>query len=609
MTDKIQPANETGYDDLYIEAYCEECDIKQIIPFEDSHNYSCEKCGTRVILSVPTQIKWCDHCNIPIISKKDHNEINECKICNNSLKKISTDIRPVFPEERLLMEIIIGKPLEYIDKSVWYSNSRYIVNGEKIAITLKTYENLQINKEKTAAIRAELKKYSDQNNDKAFKHYIDLFMQANKERHVLLKHEAYTFISRVVKDYNYDISQILVSFSGGKDSTVIADLVSKALTSTDIKHIYGDTTLEFPTTAEYVNRFRKNNSKTIMSTAKNREMNFLEQCNVIGPPSRVMRWCCHTFKTGPISRKIDHMFKNTKILTFYGIRASESESRSKYERVYDSPKISRQKVASPIFDWKDIDVWLHILRENIDFNDAYKLGFSRVGCWCCPNNNIRAEFIANLYSPDLFEEWNNYLLDFSKKIGKADYDVYVKEGKWKARQGGYGIEAADDVILTAEECTKEEDALIYRLNAATTPEFYSMFIPLGIVREDLGRKLLDERIILHPNKHYPLFSIQPYRGGNHKYAVKVIVLDKTLKTDSQKSKLIMKIEYQIRKFNGCKNCLACEALCQFRAITIRGSHYIIDEKKCKRCGVCTNPKYLDRGCMMSKYLFKAEKKV
>ena len=27
------------------------------------------------------------------------------------------------------------------------------------------------------------------------------------------------------------------------------------------------------------------------------------------------------------------------------------------------------------------------LAESVDFNGAYRLGYDRVGCWCCPNNN------------------------------------------------------------------------------------------------------------------------------------------------------------------------------------------------------------------------------
>ena len=92
--------------------------------------------------------------------------------------------------------------------------------------------------------------------------------------------------------------------------------------------------------------------------------------DTIGPPARMMRWCCSMFKTGPITRVLNNMYRNQQVLTFYGIRKAESVSRSKYNRVEDSSesvKINKQTVASPIFFWMDIDIWLYILTTGIDF--------------------------------------------------------------------------------------------------------------------------------------------------------------------------------------------------------------------------------------------------
>ena len=58
------------------------------------------------------------------------------------------------------------------------------------------------------------------------------------------------------------------------------------------------------------------------------------------------------FKTGSITRVLTRYYRDTKILTFYGIRRDESTPRSKYNRVEDdaeSVKIQKQTVATPIF--------------------------------------------------------------------------------------------------------------------------------------------------------------------------------------------------------------------------------------------------------------------
>lgn len=226
---------------------------------------------------------------------------------------------------------------------------------------------------------------------------------------------------------------MIISFSGGKDSTVTADLVIKAIGTTELVHIFGDTTLEFPTTISYAERYRKAHPRAIFKIAKNSEQDFMKVCDDIGPPARMMRWCCSMFKTGPISRTLNNLCNDEKVLTYYGIRKVESVARSKYDRLTDdvtaNAKIKKQVDAAPIFYWTDLDIWLYILTEEIDFNESYKLGYDRVGCWCCPNNNVRAQFLSKIYMPERSKEWRDFLIKFAKRVGKPDAEVYVDSGK------------------------------------------------------------------------------------------------------------------------------------------------------------------------------------
>lgn len=191
-------------------------------------------------------------------------------------------------------------------------------------------------------------------------------MEANKDRLNYLIDEASEFVKKTAEDFKEE--NRIISFSGGKDSTVTADIVTKALSDPSLVHIFGDTTLEFPTTIEYARRFREDHPHAIFQIAKNYEQNFLDMANIIGPPARMMRWCCSMFKTGPITRVLNSLYRNQQVLTFYGIRKSESVSRSKYNRVEnnaESVKINKQTVAAPIFFWLDVDIWLYILAEKI----------------------------------------------------------------------------------------------------------------------------------------------------------------------------------------------------------------------------------------------------
>ena len=63
-------------------------------------------------------IFWCKHCKTPVITDKSN---AACTICGAKVRYLCADLRPVFPEERLLMEILLQKPLTYINSVVWAS--------------------------------------------------------------------------------------------------------------------------------------------------------------------------------------------------------------------------------------------------------------------------------------------------------------------------------------------------------------------------------------------------------------------------------------------------------------------------------------------------------
>ena len=545
----------------------------------------------KIVTNDEDLIYWCNTCKIPII-KKQGEELT-CPCCGKNIDYLASDLRPIFPEERLLIELLLDKPLAFLEKSVWASNNRYFIDGEVITITSRHYKKYSPEK-----LIFSLKEFTFSNKCEFFEKYIEKFIKANRGRLNYLYDEACEFIKETSKDY--PLENIILSFSGGKDSTVSADLTVRALSEPSLVHIFGDTTLEFPITMEYVKRFRENNRKAIFKIAKNKEQNFYRVCEDIGPPARMLRWCCSMFKTGPITRVLNNLYKDKQVLTFYGIRKCESVSRSKYNRVENSAdaiKINKQTVASPIFYWKDIDIWLYILGEKIDFNDAYRLGYDRVGCWCCPNNNERAQFLSSIYMPEESKKWKEFLIEFAKKIGKPDPEVYVTSGKWKARQGGNGLKASEDIKIKFANCTAEEHAKIYQLNKPIDEWFYELFLPFGRYAPELGRKLVKERVIVDIKTNIPIISIQPFVQEGYEYSVKVKTMNIEKHEDIQRM-----IAYQIKKYNACRECLKCESLCKFGAISIKYDEYHINDNKCKRCKMCVTPKYLVGGCLMDRYL-------
>lgn len=488
-----------------IERICPKCKVPM-------NGDKCIKPSCGCTTKMSSTIYWCDECNVPIFEKV-------CPVCGTEGKYISTDIRPVFPEENILISIILADdPAKYQQDSVWYGSGIYIINGKKVRMPVTKINKLPM--EEIRSIKSKYDVFAETIDYKYFNEYADKFIKSNADRYNYITEEAVNFVQQY-RD-KYAIEDMMVSFSGGKDSTVTSHIVNRALGTNKVLHIFGDTTLEFPYTLEYKKRFNKNaeSQGVRVLTAKNREKNFEELCKIVGPPSRVMRWCCTVFKTGAIQKTITSAFKDkSNILSFQGIRHNESASRSKYERESESPKISKQTVASPIIDWIDYDVWLYILTTKIDFNYAYRLGWTRVGCWCCPNNGGWSEFLAKVHMHDKYVHWRGLLVDFAKQIGKPDPEEYINEGGWKARQGGNGLAAAQTSVVSFEPCATEENAFNYELQKPITEELYDFFKPFGYVNHELGNKRLGEIFIL--NKSGKVILVLQGRIGNSKLKVTI----------------------------------------------------------------------------------------
>ena len=114
--------------------WCRNCNIETNEDF-------CPVCGQKTEEDVPAEVMWCAHCSVPII--KDVNDQNKetCPLCGGKTSHLSADLRPVFPEERLLLELLLNKkPNELISRSVWASNNRYYVDCEKLHVAIAILE-------------------------------------------------------------------------------------------------------------------------------------------------------------------------------------------------------------------------------------------------------------------------------------------------------------------------------------------------------------------------------------------------------------------------------------------------------------------------------------
>lgn len=535
------------------------------------------------------KVYWNGQEKIPVMVDEESDNV---RIKNENLEYMTTDLRPVFLEEKHLIKELFSLNEDVYESSVWCTKQgKYIIDGERVkksavkeAKNLKDIESFRdkiLSFKKTPGMIKKEKEIFDKfiELNRQYLYYLLESKERDDEGHYI---GAYPFVNEVSEKYKNRVN--MVSFSGGKDSTVVSHLVRKALNNQSILHIFGDTTLELPKTYEYVEEFKENNPMTPFFDEKNEENNFFEMCEEIGPPSRVMAWCCSIFKTGPMGTTLSNFDEN--FLTFYGVRRKESTSRSKYPKILQSTKIDKQLSISPVIDWLDIDIWLYLLSEKEKFNDSYRYGFARVGCWVCPHRSFWSDFITQIYNYDIAKNWKKFLYKFAENINKVNPKDYIDDEKWKLRRGGNGLKIAK-FDSSSKQCIEEKNSYNFELSREINEEFYSLLKPFGQLKFNYTRKEISEVIIL--KNENPLFKI--LISSNLKN-IKVTILN------IKDRYLINKVKKQINKYNFCLYCQACNSICPVGAISVTNKKYMIDEKVCINCLKCVTR--FDEGCIVAR---------
>lgn len=175
--------------------WCKQCNL-------ETNETICPICGSETVDDVPVEIYWCQDCQIPLIHFSTAAEKGGCPLCGNKTRYLSSDLRSVFPEERMLLAILLKQDIgEYMSRSIWAVNSRYYVDGKSISISAKTFAAAD-----TDSIAKKIAANQDQIDYSFFNKNIARFIKANQHRLAYLKDEAFAFVGHTSEKFKEESS-------------------------------------------------------------------------------------------------------------------------------------------------------------------------------------------------------------------------------------------------------------------------------------------------------------------------------------------------------------------------------------------------------------------
>lgn len=443
-----------------------------------------------------------------------------------------------------------------------------------------------------------LRKVAEQNPDIDFQQLAQRLEKKTKEEHVVVKEECDSFDVMPLSEaeaqgkapiLSSKVDMFISSFSGGKDSQVVLDLVARVVPSEEFLVIYSDTGYELPTSLslykELEQYYRPQYPNLRFYSAEN-EQKVISYWDKLGSPSRMHRWCCGVMKTAPLYRKlkdISGLGKQPTVLAFEGVRAEESDRRSQYQRLGKGVKHNNVINARPILDWNSTEIYLYILLRDIPFNRAYRDGLSRVGCSLCPFSSDWSEFVVSKKYPSAIEPFVEYLYKMTDTLSihsQKEKDDYIKSGNWKLRAGGKtsNTEGSSVHFITVSPDFKAE--LI-----APKENVLTWLKPLGKVSIIDSANEQISGVIDYLHNSYPLHITT--------HDDKTTIVINNVGDDVILQGLIKRVLY---KSTYCIHCEVCEVECPTGALVVTPI-VKINTKKCIQCKKCLM--FKDRGCVMA----------
>ncbi len=392
---------------------------------------------------------------------------------------------------------------------------------------------------------------------------IEGMIEANRELLDIIEGTTVKKIVAKYEKYKNKLDVFHVAFSGGKDSTVLLDLVKKALPKKSFIVIFGDTGMEFPDTYRVVEETKKMCEEEEIPFYISKSKYLPEESwRIFGPPARVLRWCCSVHKSTPQTYKMREIIGKNNYIggDFVGVRAHESVARSKYEDESFGKKQKGQHSFNSILEWTSAEVWLYIFARSLIINQAYKKGNSRAGCLLCPMGGGRGDYIQRCSYPDEVQPYIDMIMEMNARDqgDEAALRSYVCNGGWNARKNG-----RDLTISEQHYSDKIRDGEIVITVTQPKTDWREWIKTIGVVP-------FEYRIIKNENGYQ-------------------VVCDASASKNYPKD--LKRFKQVFHKAAHCVECGVCATNCRNGCISFDGG---LEISNCIGCGQCHE---IDDGCL------------
>lgn len=220
---------------------------------------------------------------------------------------------------------------------------------------------------------------------------------------------------RIREWYEYYSGKVYVSFSGGKDSTILLHIVRELYPN--VEAVFFDTGLEFPEIRSFVKDvdnvvwvkpkmnfvnvlqhygypiISKGQARALRDLRSSKSPILIEKSLGDGRFSISKKWrylmiapfpiseqCCDVMKIRP-AHGYERMTGNHPIL---GTMAIDSTNRLRLYRTHGCNAFTMNRpISQPISFWTNDDIWLYIRKNNLLYSKIYDMGQTRTGCMFC----------------------------------------------------------------------------------------------------------------------------------------------------------------------------------------------------------------------------------